>query len=395
MTYCDAEKVIRDGSYKSLPDEVLQEMMLACMSVTGHNQSALLRIHAFADLIKTELASRDAFRGQKEHSADLSPAMEVTPVSFPNTDAAGQTGCWNETKLTKLIQDKIEESLTLEFKAAGAIARDDKKKFDITKDVSSMANSAGGLLIYGVAEFHDTNRKHLPERLDPIDRVEFAKEWIEHIVSQIRPRIPGIIIYPVELNSGPNHVAYVIEIPEGRTAHQANDYRYYRRYNFESVPMADHEVRDVMNRKTHPSVFVEARFVLYSQRTDAGHDGGLCLTIINTSDVLARYVGISLNVPTRFRGKLIYYDNATIEEIGSESSYRLTYCNHHDAPLFPHGALNPRFNFKRVSHMNPEPPKEIGDFRYVVFADSMPKQLGTFTLDQILISFPNRHKLTS
>jgi hypothetical protein len=33
-----------------------------------------------------------------------------------------------------------------------------------------------------------------------------------------------------------------------RAPHQANDYRYYKRFNFESTPMEDYEVRDLMRR---------------------------------------------------------------------------------------------------------------------------------------------------
>jgi hypothetical protein len=53
------------------------------------------------------------------------------------------------------------------------------------------------------------------------------------------------------------------------------------------------------------------------------------------------------------------------------------------------------FKFKVVSAMVPEPGKEIGDVRFVVFADSMPKLSGTFAMDQILTTPPQRHKLTA
>jgi hypothetical protein len=54
---------------------------------------------------------------------------------------------WDEAKLNELIRDKIEENLNLEYKGAGALARDEKSKLEITKDVSAMANSAGGVLL--------------------------------------------------------------------------------------------------------------------------------------------------------------------------------------------------------------------------------------------------------
>src|SRR6266850_2818360 len=95
---------------------------------------------------------------------------------------------WKETDLVQLIRDRTEESLTLEYKAAGAISRDGRKTIEITKDVSSMVNSAGGFIIYGLAEFAEKSHRHLPERLDPIARSQFSKEWLEQVIAQIQPR---------------------------------------------------------------------------------------------------------------------------------------------------------------------------------------------------------------
>jgi hypothetical protein len=52
-----------------------------------------------------------------------------------------------------LIRSRTEESLTLEYKAAKALTATGKRDFrdEISKDVSSMANSAGGRIIYGVS----------------------------------------------------------------------------------------------------------------------------------------------------------------------------------------------------------------------------------------------------
>jgi len=61
----------------------------------------------------------------------------------------------------------------------------------------------------------------------------------------------------VPLASATNHVAYVVEIPKGTTAHQATDWRYYKRFNFISVPMEDYEIRDVMNRAVVPDARIE------------------------------------------------------------------------------------------------------------------------------------------
>lgn len=163
---------------------------------------------------------------------------------------------WDQLRLQAYIDNFIEESLTLEYKAADALERTDRKREQITKDVSAIANSDGGILIYGLKEYGNDERKHLPEKIDPIDRTQFSKETLEQVINNIRPHIPGLVIYPVVLNSS-NEVAYIVDIPRSNTAHQATDHRYYKRHNFISVPMEDYEVRDTMNRAITPDASIE------------------------------------------------------------------------------------------------------------------------------------------
>lgn len=164
---------------------------------------------------------------------------------------------WTLESLRSLISDQVEESLILEYKAAAALSRTDAKKAEITKDISFFANSAGGTIIYGMREFDLPDKKHLPATIDPIDRSQFSKEWLEQIINNIRPRIENILIYPVSLLPDFKGVVFVVEIPQSTTAHQAVDLRYYKRFNFESVPMYDYEIRDVLSRNQHPRIILE------------------------------------------------------------------------------------------------------------------------------------------
>lgn len=164
------------------------------------------------------------------------------------------TRTWQESTIREYVTNAIQESLVLDYKAADALGSSEGKKSEITKDVSAMANSAGGVIIYGVKELKDPAKKHLPEDIDPIDQTIITKEWLEQVINNIRPRIDGIVIHPVALSLGANNVVYVIEIPQSSTAHQANDKRYYKRFNFLSVPMEDYEIRDVMSRAQYPKI---------------------------------------------------------------------------------------------------------------------------------------------
>jgi hypothetical protein len=75
----------------------------------------------------------------------------------------------------------------LEYKAAPALDGSDKHNIDITKDVSSFANSAGGGIVYSMKESDEPAKRHLPEKIDPIDGRKFSREWLDHIVGEIRP----------------------------------------------------------------------------------------------------------------------------------------------------------------------------------------------------------------
>lgn len=166
---------------------------------------------------------------------------------------------WSLDKLKQYIADGIEENIHLDYKAAGSIDNKDEKKKEISKDISAFANSDGGTIIYGVREFSDKNKKHLPEKIEPIDRLEYSKEWLEQIInSTISPRVPGIIITPIQIgNIDENKVVYIVDIPKSTTAHQAKDKRYYRRYNFESIMMEDWEIKDIINRQTRTQVDIK------------------------------------------------------------------------------------------------------------------------------------------
>jgi hypothetical protein len=157
--------------------------------------------------------------------------------------------------IENLILNQVEENIHLDYKAADALQKTDGKKKEISKDISAFANSDGGMVIYGVKEFNDPTKKYLPEKTDPIDRNIISKEWLEQVInSNVSPRIDGIKITPISIVNENDKVIYVVEIPKSNTAHQAGDQRYYKRFNFESVAMYDHEIRDVMNRKKFPKI---------------------------------------------------------------------------------------------------------------------------------------------
>jgi len=203
---------------------------------------------------------------------------------------------WTQARIQQYIDDETEESLTLEFKAAGSLSKDPRAKTEITKDVSSMANSAGGILIYGLKEFSDDDKRHLPEKIDPVNRRDYSKERLEQVINNIRPHIDGIIIYPIRLNTGADDVAYVVEIPQSTTAHQATDHRYYKRFNFMAEPMDDYEIRDIMNRALKPDATAIFAFATHSTQSDR-HQYGLKVAVQNLGSTMINYFQLQFTFP--------------------------------------------------------------------------------------------------
>lgn len=206
----------------------------------------------------------------------------------------------NEAELLEWIATGTEECLTVDYKKAASLGRDSKRTAEIAKDVSALANSAGGLLFYGIPE-----AGHVPGAPDPITDPTITKEWLEQTISTgIHPRILDIRIHPIRLSQPTGGSVYVVEVPEGITAHQAVVYqKYYRRFNFESVPMHDREIRDVMGRHRDPVVDVTAKLKvgpaaeMLGVRTSQEHYRWLKLGLENVGTRMAHEVHAFIHIP--------------------------------------------------------------------------------------------------
>jgi Putative DNA-binding domain len=156
----------------------------------------------------------------------------------------------------QIVRQEISESLTLDYKRSDALGREDAQRYELTKDVSAFANSAGGQIVYGIVE---DKRKAIDVDLGT-DPAIVNREWIEQTIdSRVHPRIDGLVIKPIARNE---RFLYVINIPQAisRAPHQAYDRKYYKRYNFQSVAMEDYEIRDIFRRATTAEPFLTINF---------------------------------------------------------------------------------------------------------------------------------------
>lgn len=177
--------------------------------------------------------------------------------------------------LKTLIADATEESTELEFKLNFGMPEDEiiiidkdkqgKKKKDwkteLAKDVSAMANSAGGTIIFGISEEKNENDKNIASELVPISNSKMDKDRLTRLlIENIRPEICFEITH-IKAESE-NAGFFIVNIPQGTTAYQnKRDHRYYIRHNAIVESMEDYQIRDIMNRNKTPIINLEFQLI--------------------------------------------------------------------------------------------------------------------------------------
>ena len=205
---------------------------------------------------------------------------------------------WSLKDLENMISNKAEESVNLDFKSSGSLNKSERKKIEITKDVSAFANSDGGIIIYGIKESN-----HVADEFSFIDGDEFTKEWLEQVISSgIQQKIENLMIYPLRKDGEIKKTVYVIEIPESVSSpHMAKDKRFYKRYNFESVPMEEYEVRRLFFKENKTNLEIGKEVVGIMTHNDNPEKiigVSIGIKIKNIGNTIEKYYKVQLEFPT-------------------------------------------------------------------------------------------------
>ena len=161
-------------------------------------------------------------------------------------------------EVLQLIEREAQEGQELEFKAGGALRSEPFSRTELVKDVTGMANAAGGRLIYGIGE-KSLNGVVVAGDLAPITEAKINKDWIAQVLrSNVSPPLQRMDVFEVQVPSsrGGGRVV-VVDVEASSTAHQnLLDHRYYQRTGAIVHAMVDFQIRDVMNRTMRPVIEV-------------------------------------------------------------------------------------------------------------------------------------------
>ncbi|WP_334033692.1 ATP-binding protein [Burkholderia gladioli] len=112
---------------------------------------------------------------------------------------------YTEELLSELVSTSASESESLEFKQELPRTKTPEDKAEFVKDVVGMANAAGGIILYGVAEVKSSASKILPITTEPFDHA--ARRLQETLTSNVEPKELMVRFREIKVDCG-----YVLEL---------------------------------------------------------------------------------------------------------------------------------------------------------------------------------------
>ena len=216
--------------------------------------------------------------------------------------------------IQRLIDNEVEESTTLEYKSSFAI-QNPKWREELAKDISAMANSNGGTIVFGIKQKDTGNGNAIAHKLTPIPSSEMTKDKLSQLLSSnIQPIINNVEITYIQESMEGGY--FVVEIPQSNTAHQNRlTHIYYKRRNATVEAMEDYEIRDIMNRNKTPIIDLKFQLVRTTvnviekeynllptrgiqEKKSQRIDYRLKFRPVNNGQILAKYINFFVYIPS-------------------------------------------------------------------------------------------------
>jgi schlafen family protein len=187
--------------------------------------------------------------------------------------------------IVRLLDPPLRESQTLEYKDASRLFGD-RERESIAKEVCALANSSGGVIIYGI-EIDKSDRTR-PVRLSGFD-VRNVESFDQAVATRVQKPVAGLERKLLPANAPQVMVVYVPKSPH--SPHQDTvKARYFYRAGTVSQPMTHDLVELHFGRRLGPMLQLHVARISQTPGRPGHLDLELRLSLENHGQRVARYV---------------------------------------------------------------------------------------------------------
>ena len=159
-----------------------------------------------------------------------------------------------------------EEDLQLDFKTVKpSFTRDDRK--NLAKALSGFANSAGGLIVWGV-DARRIDEVNVASELQPIADLNMLISNLNSATGElVSPSVDGVRHKPIPDGPGSRSGYAVTLVPASQSGpHMAKgrEHRYYKRSGDRFYRLEHFDLEDMFGRRPHPDLKLLARLTTYT-----------------------------------------------------------------------------------------------------------------------------------
>ncbi|CBW25695.1 conserved hypothetical protein [Halobacteriovorax marinus SJ] len=200
----------------------------------------------------------------------------------------------DKESLKELINEVGKEDLYIDFKRVPNASEGkfcDSCRKNLGKGLSGFANSAGGVLVFGVKEEGDDLL------LDPINEVRSFDQKIQENINRLTSyNVPEVISKIITEGENSGYVAVLIPKSDLAPHQLIQDKKYYRRSGESFKPMEHYELENMFGRAPKP-VLVPDIIIERNGGSSTHHDYKLIFGIRNNGRLAGTYpfLGINLN----------------------------------------------------------------------------------------------------
>ena len=160
-------------------------------------------------------------------------------------------------KIEAFVADAQEEHLSLEFKSvAGSDLQSGTDKKNLAQALSGFANSAGGVVIWGIRTRRNATGLDVATELTPISAVSrFASKLDELTPCYVMPSVEGVVHRKFCRPDDSGFAAsFIPESDRGPHMALAGHHRYFKRAGNRSYPMEHFDISDMFGRRQRPAL---------------------------------------------------------------------------------------------------------------------------------------------